>query len=256
MLRPGWIHGAASIDDDGWVVLRDLQTYPIEFGTMMRQLPFALAGVRSPAEAVAFASDWGLLRVSRPDDDSRLPGPTDTIRERYVDMQREAGRLASIMALYVDLHAALNGDTAVEASLRDVFVDLGYPDQSGLERLEDMVLDFIAKQLNAGREGVTMDVRSLGSFHADESEPDPQARGLAWISRSRILLGTIYQQLTHLMIDKETMRFCQDCSRVFLPKTGKQRFCNDTCAARTRYHRKARRQRESGDAVDAGTQSD
>jgi hypothetical protein len=256
MLMPHWVHGAASIDDDGWIVLRDLRPYAIEFGTMMRQLPFALAGVRSPAEAVAFASDWGLLRVSSPDDDSRLPGPTDTIRERYVDMQRDASQLANIMSLYVDLHAAINGDTAVETSLRDVVVDLGYPEPNGLERLEDMGLDFIADQLNKGREGVTMDVRSLGAFHADESDPDQQARGLAWVARSRILLGTIYQQLTYLMIDKEPMRFCQDCGRVFLPKTGKQRFCNDTCAARTRYHRKARRHRESGGAVDAGNESD
>lgn len=245
---PRWQRGNA-VFENGWIIVSDLTPYPLEPGEALEDMPFALAGVRSPAEAVAFAERYGLLREGWPLDilakDKPLP---PTLRERYIDWQREAGQLVAIMNLYVDLAAALNGDTAAEASLRDVIVDMNYPEVKSMAFLDAGVKDVIARSLNHGREGITLDVEAFGGYQGDIE--DPEHRRIGYVARARTLIAVIYQQLTDLIIQQRTMRYCEDCGRVFLPKTGKQRFCNETCAARTRYHRKAQRERETAAPVD------
>jgi len=246
MMTPSWRRGTATLEGD-WIVVRDLEPYQLPAGPGRRDLPFTLAGIRSPDEAVAFAGNFGLLRTSWPDDD--VLGLRPFVRERYADWEREIRTLAGILSLYVDLGAALAGDVESERSLRDVFVEVESeppaPKYTGLAWLEMIVNDHIATMVEAGREGVKTVFRSLSAFGTEGSDDDDLATGLAFVTQTDTLIETMYQQLAVLMTEQQPMRNCLDCRRVFLRRTQRQRFCNNVCANRTRSRRNMAKMRAS-----------
>jgi len=219
-------------------------------GPDLIDMPFALAGIRSPAEARAFASRYGLLRERvSPRSSVDVESPAE-LREHYRTLwQPEIGRLLAVMNLYVDIQLALAGDVTSENALREHIIELDHPNEYGLRGLQLATYGLIAELLNEGRVDVTNEVRAFGMTERGEDITVPH---LAYVTRSNTLLAVIYQSLSDLIvIERREMRYCEDCARVFLPRTGKQRFCNDTCASRTRYHRNAQRQRESAAGIDA-----
>ena len=83
-----WTHGRARHEGD-MIVLEDPQPYRLFRG---KGIPFALAGVRDPSDAVQFATTYGLLRSGR---------NAGVQRERFRDWQTDIEQILHAIDLYV-----------------------------------------------------------------------------------------------------------------------------------------------------------
>lgn len=228
----GWLRGQATYAD-GWLTLENPDTYIVSPDP---DLPFTLAGIRTPAEAVKFVSSFGLLRQ----------GPeTATLRERFTDWQQDALELVETMELYMAIRAAREGDSEAVARMYEVTAQATGQPKDGVEAkyIFNSAGAVLAYRLKEGT-GVVE--------YRPEVVPFSDGRLVRTVLAST-LLGVIYHQLTDLILEDREFRHCMDCGRVFLVGNPNQQFCNNTCASRHRYHRKAERQRRERQEASGAT---
>ena len=69
---------------------------------------------------------------------------------------------------------------------------------------------------------------------------DTQRRGpgiFHMLQRPPHLLPACYAHLVDVMVDREPMQECPACGRVFVPRSGKQKYCRSSCASTNRWRR-------------------
>jgi hypothetical protein len=122
----------------------------------------------------------------------------------------------------------------------DIFIFEGAPMDAGDQDLMDDVsvqlAEVISDKLQNCRMGLTSsvdldtDLKGPGIFLILSSPPD--------------LLSAAYVHLAQFMADRAPMEECQGCGRVFIPRSGKQKYCQPNCATTTRWHRWKQKQAE------------
>ena len=226
--HPRWVFGPAVVAD-GWIVLTEPREGQMPWGgradapwpRRIGTTAVALVRVRTPVEAVVFAEQFGLLRCG--------PGAPE-FRERFLDWQREIAILAELIDNYIAVYPVV----AVEDPAMNIF-DSGYLPKGNAAHA---ILHAAMGHVGAGVRLYIEDHRIGWQVELDPCD----------------LLGTVYAEMAALMVNGTELRYCEDCSKVFLVEDPRQRFCNTTCNYRSRHRRmlERKRQRESADAVDAG----
>lgn len=220
--HPGWLRGQATYAD-GWLTLEKPDVYLVEHAP---DLPFTLAGIRTPAEAVKCVESSGLLRLGM---------DATEHRERFTDWQQTALELVETMDLYMVFRAARQGHPEGLNRLRELVARAtGQPsDNEAAKVVVDSAEIGLADRLRRG----------TGQVECEIMPGVVTGHNLSWTVVPKTLLSVVYHQLAGLIFTDREFRYCMDCGRVFLVGNLNQRFCNNTCASRHRYHRKAERQR-------------
>jgi len=245
-----WRRGSARRDGE-WIVVDVADRYDLG-RAQLQAAAFALAGIRDIEDALRFANEYGLLRSARIGQEQR---------ELFPEWQHEARSLTEVATLYIHLHRAESGDADSVAYLRSYY-ERSLTQHSFFPELPDrshtglfhVIAGHIAFTLNAGRFRVKTNVRSIMNLdHVDTAMP--VHANWEFVLTAGSLSAAIHHTLADLIVAGREMRFCEDCGRVFLVRDRRQRFCNETCAARTRYYRKAQRKRGIVAAIDAAVES-
>jgi hypothetical protein len=202
------------------------------------ELPFALAGIHAPADAVAFAERFGLLRTG--------PG-AGAYREPFSDWKQLASALRDAFALYSAGRAARKGDAAAEETIRTIIRSREriHPElRPELERYAGLLTkaEFVVVSiLSSGLRDVRSHLQPASLVeYPDENgvrrSGEPGAFLFAPECRTLAELAFLMAALT--VSTKVDVRICPLCSRVFVPKQG-QTYCEPkhTNAAKQRRHR-------------------
>jgi hypothetical protein len=164
-------------------------------------------------------------------------------RESLEDWRYEALVLTLTLELLTDLRKSIRQDSA--APLRrtlvkyaDVFkeapMDAG--DQDLMDDVSVSLAELISTKLQNCRMGLTSSV---------DLDTDPQGPGIFLILNSPPdLLSATYVHLAQFMANRVPMEECVGCGRVFIPRSGKQKYCQPSCANLTRWHRWKQKQVE------------
>ena len=234
-----WGRGFARYDD-GWIVLDEVEQYAVEAS---EDQVFALAGVREPADALAFVARYGMLQSA----------PTDArpLRERFSQWQHVASQMTETIGLVIDLREVQRGDEQAGRSLRQhydrvaaassFFGPLADDDEVSLEDIADLITSTI-EPYRFGARSVLVPIH------------DGESWGWRFVVGANNLLSAIYQDLAELLVAGREMRLCAECGRPFPVTDPRRLFHSESCAYRVRRRRMLeKRKRESAGAVDAGT---
>jgi len=113
-------------------------------------------------------------------------------------------------------------------------IDAG--DQDLMDDVSINLAEVISEKLQNCRMGLTSSV---------DLDTDPKGPGIFLIlSSPPDLLSAAYVHLAQFMADRAPMEERPGCGRVFIPRSGKQKYCNKTCAGTTRWHRWKQKQAE------------
>lgn len=164
-------------------------------------------------------------------------------RESLENWRHEALWMTFTLELLTDLRKSIRQDSAdpLRRTLEEyaeVFeespVDVG--DQELMDDVSLFLAELISTKLQDCRMGLTSsvdlntDVRGPGIFFLLNKPPD--------------LLSAAYVHLAQFMANRAPMEECPGCGRVFIPRSGKQKYCRKSCASTTRWHRWKQRQVE------------
>ncbi len=218
--HPVWVCGPAVVKD-GWIVLTEPREVPMPWGgrhdapwpERIGTTAVALARVRTPGEAAAFAEQFGLLRCG--------PGAPE-FRERFVDWQREIATLSGLIDDYIAVWPVVTTD--------DLSVNILESEYLPIANAAHTVLHANLQHVGAG---VRLYIEDAQLGWKVELAP-------------RDLLATVYSEMAAMMADGKELRYCEDCARAFLVEDPRQRFCDGSCNYRSRHRRMIeKRQRES-----------
>jgi hypothetical protein len=164
-------------------------------------------------------------------------------RESLDDWRYEALRMTLVLELLTDLRKSLRqGNADPLRRTLETYAEIveGMPLYVGDHDLMDDVsvnlAELITEKLENCRTGLissvglALDVRDPGIFLHLDRPPD--------------LLSAAYVHLAQFIADRAPMEECLGCGRVFIPRSGKQKYCRPSCASTTRWHRWKQRQAE------------
>jgi len=251
-----WVRGPARRDRDQ-IIIDGTRAERYEPFALERSVGVALARVRTPDDAVAFAKAFGLLTRSASTLDS-APIPT-VLQQPYADFERAAEDLRRILRWTLDVREAVKGDRSALARVREDFppvdpdADIPLTTEVGIERVKARYVyahapDRFARDdrtvlIRATHWATVLLMNGLIDVQAYPYAPAhlfPQAQHspgeicLAFLGET--LLDYCYVTVAHALA-KEPLRLCEECSRVFLVRRGQQRFCETACANRARFNR-------------------
>lgn len=218
-----WAAGNARIVEPDVIVLDQVEQYLP--GWEDPQMVFAFAAIATREDARTFAERYGLL----------WHGPDDTsLRESFGDWKREANNVLAILWLYVTIRAAASGKQSALAELREDWHST-YPTQPVAD--DDDLLVRISVEMSDQFPPISHRVV------ADASYEGGQPGVLRFAPAPRDLLGLIYHDLALLIVNRQEVRFCEECRRAFDVHDQRQRYCCSTCANRARWRRHVERHR-------------
>ena len=148
----------------------------------------------------------------------------------------ESVHMRILLQTYVGLLTAITqGSTS---HLREVLER--YPELSGLAPLdaEDRQLleetsANLAETITTKLEGCELGISS--TVYLDTQRRGPGIFHL--LQKPPHLLSACYAHLAQVMVDREPVRECPACGRVFVPRSGKQKYCRESCASTNRWRR-------------------
>ncbi len=237
---PHWARGPATIVGDE-IVLDEDRAQPY-FLHEPRDLLFDFAelaanpGDLDTRRATAFVRRYGLLWHGAEDLGS------GNCREPLAEWWKESYAFALTADLYVRLKAAVRTGSAqdlrtspmnwMEAVVGGDLED----DQFCIEAASVVLAEMISLNLKgcnlsvSSSLGLDVDGRGPLTFLLAQNPPD--------------LVTAAYAQLAMAMVNKAPMKECQGCGRMFIPQSGKQKYCTKSCASTSRWHRWKERQQD------------
>jgi hypothetical protein len=230
---PHWVRGPARIDGDEIVLDEDrAKAY---FLYQPTDLLFDLADIAAdpsnldPRRATAFVRRYGLLWHGAED------LGTGRCRESLERWWTESYALAVTTDLYARLREAVATDSAhpLRAMPFDFmqFIEGGDPedDEFYIESASLVLAEAISLKLEGCNVGIAsslgVDVEQRSPLHFLLAQNPPN------------LVAAAYAQLAMAMVNRIPIEECQGCGRMFIPKSGKQKYCTPTCASTTRWRR-------------------
>ena len=220
-----WLKGEASFDGT-WITL-DLRSAEEYLPYADRDLPFELAAVQSPENAIGFVRKYGLLRH----------GPSASEhRELLSEWEREIVELKLAINLYRGLLGIQSGDHGAEDQVRTLLeIDTSEPVEKLAEEASISVAYLVAK----GLDGVEVSMTTEAGWEGG----DPSS--FLFMAKADTLLGYAYFHLSAVIVPRTPLRACPDCGRNFPVRHHNQKYCSTTCSNRTR-RRKAANKPEKG----------
>jgi hypothetical protein len=236
---PEWIRGPASIEG-GEVRLdrKRVEKYRI---SETHDLLFSLASMDkgSPEDVKAFVRRYGLLWHG-PDE---LGGE---LRESLRGWVRVGTELVETMKFSTDLADAertgsieLLRDSS-SLTLSRLYKEVLLPMKQKGNSLEDLVgaaSEALARHLDEKLQGSRLGVRS-----AWRENMRPHYGKLILDYHPKDLVTAAYAELAMLLVERRELENCLGCGRRFLPKSGKQKYCERSCSERTRQRKRRRQQ--------------
>lgn len=238
---PTWRRGPARFDGE-WIEL-DRRGSDLYLPMDMPTLPFDLAGVRSPADAVDFVQRYGLLRQTQ--------GFPDVARERFSEWEVEIALLNGVLRLVKLVRAADRGEQDAVTSLRE-HVDTeraprihGAPAGCSKEDLIKAAGRAVASWLNFGLGGARVWIYSAAEVNTPTG-PAGKPSEMFQVIQPPDLIGYAYYQLIRSMLKRVPLANCPEpqCGRVFAIFDPRQRYCSAACANRARQRRFAEKRRK------------
>lgn len=260
LLRPiayGWFRGPAKRESD-LIVLDGARAEWYE-PMLEPRVGIELSRVRSPDDAVAFATRFGLLNQPR----GILPGETcpAVVRQSFADFERAAENLRRILRIVHDVRAATRGDGDALARVRldfpptDPDADLRFTTATGVEiiKARDFYRVFPHPELFATDDRTILlrasawaaSLLSNGLVSARPYVFDPaQLFPTSRVAPGELRIGIIGESLLEFCyltiaqtLTSEPLAVCGECGRVFVVDDKRQKFCEPACAGRARLRR-------------------
>ena len=237
---PVWVRGPARIAGE-WIVIdpSDVERYaPIE--TPPRALMLALAGVQTREQILSFVSRYGLLKHG-PD--------APVLREAVADFEEEAHLVYSMIYLAKALKGAVAGDLdqcdivqALAPTITKLFQAPAASEAELYVQASAAIGAIVSQKLQP---------TSLSIIAGCLLNADIPAGSFVYLEQPPNLLGFVYVQVARQLVERAPIMVCPECSRLFAPRHGRQRFCTPACASRGRFRTFKARQRaqkeEEGD---------
>jgi len=235
---PRWVRGPAKIVRDE-IVLDEGRAQPY-FLYDPRGLMFDFAELAADLNnldaqrAVAFARRYGLLWHGADE------LGTGRCREPLRDWWIQSHVFALTADLYVRLKEAAKTGSADELRTSPLdfmeAIEGGDPEDDGfcIEAASLYLAEAISFNLKGTQLGVSsslgLDVKRRGSLTFLLTQNPPN------------LVAAAYVQLAMAMVNRAPMKECQGCGRMFIPESGKQKYCTKSCASTSRWRRWKTRQ--------------
>lgn len=235
---PHWARGPARLDGKEIVLDEDRARpyYLYEPTDLMFDFADLAADLSDldPRRIAAFVRRYGLLWHG-----AEALGSGEC-RESVEDWFKEAYVFALTADLYVRLKEAVGTGSAEQLRTSPLnFLDAvrgGDPedDQFCIEGASLYLAEVISRSLKGSHltvsSSLNLDIegRSPLTFLLAQNPPD--------------LVAAAYAQLAMAMVNKAPMEECQGCGKMFIPESGKQKYCSKSCASTSRWHRWKERQ--------------
>jgi hypothetical protein len=164
-------------------------------------------------------------------------------RESLEDWRYEALVMTLVLELWSDLRKSIRQDSAdpLRRTLKkyqDIFEEA--PICAGDQELMDEVSINLAEVISTKLQNCGMGLSS-----SVDLDTGPQGPGIFLIlSSPPDLLSAAYVHLAQFMANRAPIEECQGCGRVFIPLSGKQKYCRKSCASTARWHRWKQKQAE------------
>jgi hypothetical protein len=158
-------------------------------------------------------------------------------RESLEDWRHEALEMTFYLEFWHDLRKSIRQDSAdplrrTLEKYQDI-LDEDAPMDAGDQDLRDEVSLSLAEQISDKLQNCRMGLTS-----SVDLDTDPKGPGIFLIlSSPPDLLSAAYVHLAEFMVAKAPIEECPGCGRVFIPLSGKQKYCSKSCASTTRWHR-------------------
>jgi hypothetical protein len=284
LFRPSaktWVRGPARLDGE-MIAIEMREAYD---PSTAPRLAVGLLAVRTPEDAVAFASRYGLLKLRG---DEPLLGPqglewtrvtTDQeamqfdkrwrvtqrrsppeLREPYATFEAAAKEMRSIVRFVLKARKAATGDQTARAWLEAKLNQLEPAVTAASEQLSGPEEKLFKQVERYHRRSVEAYATFLGSILLDSVLEREDARvrvgytepgQLRFLIVPETLLGFCYIDLAKSLGERDALEICPQCGRVFPVDDPRQKFCEPACAARSRFqrfeekHRAKRRKKEN-----------
>jgi hypothetical protein len=120
----------------------------------------------------------------------------------------------------------------------------GYIEDAPMDAGDQELMDDVSVNLAEVISGKLQNCR-MGLSSSVDLDTDPKGPGIFLIlSSPPDLLSAAYVHLAQFMADRAPMEECQGCGRIFIPHSGKQKYCSKSCASTTRWNRWKQKQAE------------
>jgi hypothetical protein len=257
VLRPlayAWLRGPARRDRDQIVIEgRTAEVY--EPVTLKENVGIALTRVRTPDDAVTFATKFGLLTRSNPG----LPGDPipETLSQSFADFEQAAADAHRILRTIIDVRSVVGGDRAALERLRKDFgpkdpeADVPFQTEAGTVRVkardiytaDDFLRDdprILIRASAWAADGLMNNLRNTFAYVFEPAQLFPSATPTP--GQIRIgLIGRTLLDYCHIALAQalatEPIAVCEDCHRPYVVQDKRQRFCEPACANRARFRK-------------------
>lgn len=230
---PEWLCGHASFDGTylSLDASRARRYAPYE---VAESLPFDLAGIREPQDALSFIQKYGLLWHG--------PDATEHV-EKFTDWEREIRVLNSVLILHQALQGTVAGDAESRRTLREL-IDLAQSIFQNRARSDDEYARhaavLVAHWVTEGMAGVAVGVTTAGLWEGG----DPSR--FIFMATSPSLVGYAYHCLAaRVIVERIPLRACLECRRFFPVWNVRQQYCDSRCGSRARQRRFAEKQEDT-----------
>ncbi len=227
---PHWARGPARVEDDHVILDEGRATSYYLFESHDRL--FALLDVYSPDrldpnDVVGFVRRYGLLYHGAKDIDS------GQCREPLARWRDDLASLNMVAHMYVELVESRK--SGLTPRMRETFSFVAtpdYPDPTEQECFEAVSV-FLAEQITEGMQGTKAGL--VSTVGLDVEPRDPATFLLSQLPPN--LVAAAYSEFAFLISNKAQILTCPGCGRLFAPKSGKQKYCTQSCASTNRWRR-------------------
>jgi hypothetical protein len=162
-------------------------------------------------------------------------------RESIVEWWIESWTIRLLLEVYLGLKDSISEGSA--SPLRSVYerfpaVAKLAPLDADDEQLMDETSANLAEVITGKLEGCQLGLTS--SVYVDTKVRGPGIFFL--LQRPPNILSAIYVHLSQFIADRAPLEECPGCGRVFIPESGKQKYCTKGCASTSRWRRWKERQ--------------
>jgi hypothetical protein len=166
---------------------------------------------------------------------------TGRCREPLDEWRQESRILAVLMNLYADLKDSIETGSALP--LRRTLVDFtelfqAAPTEPDDHALMEQASVYLAEAVTTKLEGCQMGLTSSALL-----DVRPRGPGIFLLSqRPPNLMAAAYVQFAQAIANRAPVEECLGCGKMFIPESGKQKYCTKSCASTSRWRRWKERQ--------------
>lgn len=220
---PEWVRGPARIIDDEIVL--DESRAEHYFLHNVDEALLELAACARAEDFKAFVRRYGLLWHGS---DSLNTGQC---REALTEWHREAREAKLVVLLYMKLTEAMKTGSVDPMRPLDSLWS-GFPETANDEEYLRQHSVGLAGLIGARLKSCRVDM--IPAFQREENTAPNE---FVFTHEPPNLLITLYTVFAEIVAQRAEIRECIGCGRLFHPKSGRQKYCSESCASTSRWRR-------------------